>query len=186
MKEARKMRLKRSDWLLLAAEIISKQGDAKLKINHLCERLDVTKGSFYAHFKNRNDFVEQFVDYWLKQFTRIVVTEIGVLADEPAEARLFELMRLINRKQLSKYDVAVRAWGSRDPIVARGVREADRIRFEFVREIFRDMGFRGPDLDLRTRLFVVFQSSYGAVQLPASGLDADEEIRLQHEFFIRA
>ncbi len=162
---------------------VSREGGAKLTIDSLCRNLGVTKGSFYAHFVNRADFVRQFVAYWTENFTQSAIEAIDELEDATAEARLLALMQLIHRKRMAGYDVAVRAWATHDLVVAQGVQETDRLRFEYIRRILHDMGFRGVDLDLRTRLFVVYHSSDQRMRLPPSGLDADEEIRLRHAFF---
>ncbi len=181
----RKKRLSRNDWLALSMDVLSREGGAKLNVNNLCQALGVTKGSFYAHFKDRADFVAQFVAYWAETFTQSVVNVIDELADAPGEARLLALMRLLHRQRLARYDISVRAWGAQEPKVARAVRKVDSLRFDYIRRIFHDMGFRGADLDLRTRLFVVYHSSVEGMRLPSSRLKADEEIRLRHAFLTR-
>ena len=59
-------------------------------------------------------------------------------------------------------------------------------RFEYVKNLFEGIGFSGRELDLRTRLFVVYQSTHLGMRLPDSGLDADDEIIRLHEFFTRS
>lgn len=181
----RNKRLNRSDWLGLAMETLSRKGGARLTIDNLCREIGVTKGSFYAHFKNRADFVRQLMAYWAQHFTQKAIIAIDELEDTPAETRLLALMRILHRERLARHDVALRAWAAQELTVARGVKKVDRQRFEYVRRIFYDMGFRGAELDLRTRVFVVYQSSAEGMRLPASTLEADREIRLRHAFFTR-
>lgn len=180
-----KRRLKRDDWLTTAMNVAYSEGEAELRIDKLCRRLGVTKGSFYAHFASRADFVKQLVTFWRDEYTGSVIVEMNKLLDQPAEARLLALMRILQHKGRASQDIVFRSWATHDPDIARGIEEVDRMRFEYVRSIFHDMGFRGIDLDLRTRLFVVYHSSFEAMQLPASELDADEEIKLRHAFFTR-
>ena len=181
----RKTRLSGHDWLGQAMEVLSREGGAKLNVDDLCQALGVTKGSFYAHFENRADFVEKFVAYWAENFTRSVVSAIDELDGASAEVRLLTLMRLLHQQQTARYDIAVRAWAAQEPVVAEGVQEVDRQRFAYIRQIFHDMGFRRADLDFRTRLFVVYHSLEAGMRLPPSGLDVDKEIRLRHAFFTR-
>ncbi len=49
--------LSRKEWLEKALSIVSREGAAKLRINNLVAEVGVTKGSFYWHFKDREDFV---------------------------------------------------------------------------------------------------------------------------------
>ncbi len=186
MRPRQKKRLGQTDWLALAMDVVAKEGGAKLTIDSLCRKLGVTKGSFYAHFESRADFVRQIVAYWRENFTQSVIDTIDELEDATAEARLLALMQLLHRERMAGYEVAVRAWAAHDLTVTQGVQETDRLRFKFVRRIFHDMGFRGADLDLRTRLFVVYHSGEPSMHLPSSGLSAEEELKLRHEFFTRA
>ena len=101
------------------------------------------------------------------------------------EARLLVLMRLLKEERLARYDVAVRAWAAQELIFAEGVQQVDRQRFGYVRQIFHDMGFRGADLDTRTRLFVVYHIAEPGMRLPASGLASEAELRQRLAFFVR-
>ena len=186
VKTAKRKRLSRTDWLSLSMEVLSKKGEAKLTIDKLCQELGVTKGSFYAHFKDRADFVRQFIAHWADNFTKTVVTEINKLSDERPDVRLLALMQLLKRKRFARYDTAVRSWAAHDPIVAKGVKDVDQQRFDYLKGIFRDIGFDGPELDIRTRLFVVYFSSEQGMRLPPSGLKEDEEIKHMHALFLQS
>lgn len=164
---------------------IAKEGGAKVTIDSLCRKLRVTKGSFYAHFDNRTDFVEQFVAYWSRSSTQSVIRAIDKLANETPEARLLALMRLLYQRRITGLEIAMRAWATRNSIVSQGIQATDKLRFEYVRGIFQDMGFRGRDLDLRTRLFVVYHGGEPSMRLPPSGLSREEELKLRHAFFCR-
>ena len=47
----------RQNWLALALDVLADEGRAKIEIEYLAKKLGVTKGRFYAHFKDRRDFV---------------------------------------------------------------------------------------------------------------------------------
>ena len=181
----KKKRLSQRDWLKLAMEALSARGDSEIRIDRLCKKLGVTKGSFYFHFEDRADFVAKLVNYWLDEINQSVIPEMEKFADQTPEARLLELMKLLHRKQQGRYDVPFRAWAAHDDTVARGVAKADRLRFDFIQRIFHDMGFRGAELEVRVRLFLVYQSAIGGMRLPRSELSAEEQIELRHAFLTR-
>lgn len=180
-----KTRLQKSDWLSLALEVLSKEGDALLRITPLCAKLGVTKGSFYAHFQNRADFVSQCVDYWAEELTQRVIATLDQFKDKPGRVRLLALMRMLRQERYARFDVPIRAWATHDKSVTKGIKRADKLRYDFVRQIFHDIGFRGADLDTRTRIFVTYHSLAAGMRLPASKLDADKEINQVYQFFIR-
>ena len=179
----KKKRFSREEWLRCAADIVAKEGGAHTTIDNLCARLGVTKGSFYAHFADRKDFVRQFVQQWSKASTQSVISEIDKLQDEPAEARLLALMRHLRGLKTKRVEVALRAWAENDSVVAEGVRLTDEKRYDYVRQIFREMGFRGADLEVRTRIFVLYNSGAMVTGLPRSRMSAEDDVKHQHAFF---
>ena len=94
-------------------------------------------------------------------------------------------MPLLYKRRITGLEIAVRAWASRNVTIARGVQETEKLRFEYIRQIFHDMGFRGRDLGLRTRLFVVYHGGEPSIRLPPSGLSREEELELRLAFFCR-
>lgn len=53
-----KSRRSKIDILAFGLDILSEYGEGELTIDFLCQKLGVTKGSFYHHFKSRDLFLE--------------------------------------------------------------------------------------------------------------------------------
>lgn len=68
-RRTREGRLTREEWLAKALEVLARKGVAGMRIDALSKALGVTKGSFYWHFKNRDDFTKNLLDYWMSAFT---------------------------------------------------------------------------------------------------------------------
>ena len=64
-------------------EVLAKEGQAKLRVDALASQLGVTKGSFYWHFKNRDDLFAHLLDYWTHELTQVVTSSPEVLALGP-------------------------------------------------------------------------------------------------------
>ncbi len=150
-------RLSREDWLTKALEYLAHEGSGKLTIDSLVSALGVTKGSFYWHFRDREDFQRGLIDYWDRRFTQTVVDQVNTMADDPAE-RLWAIMKIVCNNKLARYDVAVRAWVAEDKLLAPLVRKVDKLRLGFVRDLFQRLSFQGDDLEMRTRSFVTYVS----------------------------
>ncbi len=175
-------RLSRPAWLALALDTLAKEGKAKLRIDQLCRSLGVTKGSFYWHFTDRDDFVRNLLDYWANDFTARVVERVSRSPGD-AKARLFTLMQILHREESAKYDIAMRAWGAQEPSVARAVRKVDQLRFTYVRSLFAEMGFRGRELEMRTRIFVCYHSLEFGLFLKESKEERLKSLKRRHKFF---
>ena len=63
----------KNDWLVAGYETLGESGASTLTIDHLCNRLGVTKGSFYHHFQNYQDYKEQLLAFWEEQLTTSIV-----------------------------------------------------------------------------------------------------------------
>ena len=184
LKNKSSKRLNREEWLSRALEILSGEGKAKLRIDLLTKSLGVTKGSFYWHFRDRADFVKSLAEYWAKYSTDQVIEEVNQSQDTASD-RLLKLMDFLCRKDFGKYDVSMRAWAAQEPEVARIVKKVDKQRYAFVRSIFVELGFKGQELEMRTRTFVVFHS----LELGSFARGTKKErlklLKLRHAFFTR-
>lgn len=170
-------------WLQSALEVLAHEGGAKLRVEAITSSLNVTKGSFYHHFRDRGDFVDKLSDYWESKFTSVVIRDIGALPCSGAE-KLYEAMRLVAIDELDKYDIAFRSWAAQDPRVAEKVRRVDISRYQFIRSLFVEMGFSGCDLETRVRVWLVFAAASKSVGFPSSHLNSEPDILALLDFFV--
>jgi AcrR family transcriptional regulator len=177
-------RYSRNEFLARSLDVLSEEGEAKLRIDRLVSQLGVTKGSFYWHFENRADFVRSLAEYWVDTSTRAVIDDIGAQTGSP-EDRLFNLMKMISRQDLAGHDLAMRTWAFHEPEIAPVVRKVDRMRLTFVRGLFREMGFEGDELETRTRIFVTANSLKRGILVRQPKGKRQESIRHWHAFFTR-
>ncbi len=122
-----KTRRTKEDLLEEGLSLVSSRGPESLTIDALCRELGVTKGSFYHHFQNCDAYVAELLDFWLERFGRALI-EQSVRETAPEE-RLRRIVETAFRHP-SDLDVAIRAWGGRDPAVRDHVRRMDAMRLE--------------------------------------------------------
>ena len=182
--ERSKNRLNKDSWLALALEVLSQEGRARIQIEYLAQRLGVTKGSFYAHFPGRREFIASVAAYWADTLT---VNELEKLsaAEGTAEEKLLLLMQAIKNYQLEKYDIVMRAWALDEPLVAKQVEKVDRLRFEYIKSLFSEMGFKGAELKMRSMLFQAYHSLSNALTGTFFEENRFKHENLRHQFFIQ-
>jgi AcrR family transcriptional regulator len=145
--------LNREEWLEKALNVLSQAGGAKLRIDNLVKEIGVTKGSFYWHFKNRDDFVCSLIDYWHKHYT-LTVSDYLDAFDGSAEEKMRKLMEMVFVDQLTRHDLAIRSWAIEEPKLRVLVKRTDDHRLNYLRMLFRGMGFDKDGADLRSRVFL--------------------------------
>jgi AcrR family transcriptional regulator len=165
-------RLTCQDWLAHALETLRRDGVAGLRVEPLARALGVTTGSFYWHFKDHGDLLRKLLDYWVTEHTDAAGLEMGRQSGDPRQ-RLLVLLRRIVRKDLNRYDSAMREWGRVDPRVARTVRRVDEERLAYVRQLFVEMGFDEAEADLRGRI-----SYYYVLGEDVAGIDRGVKDRI--------
>lgn len=177
-------RFDRERWLEAALEVLTREGQAKLQVVYLAAQLGVTKGSFYHHFENLDDFVRSLTAYWSEVFTEWVKKEVST-SDLDASGRLLLLMKLIERHGLDRYDVAFRSWAAQDPSIAAEVRKVDRSRRRFVEGLFAEMGFEGAELEERSCAWLIHYTGHRNAFLPKSSKNDPGRIERLHALFTR-
>ncbi len=72
--------------------------------------------------------------------------------------RLTKTAEMVLEYDLGRYDMAIRQWALTDAGAARAVRKANRIRLDFIRNAFCELGVTGDDLDMRAMLFLCYHT----------------------------
>jgi AcrR family transcriptional regulator len=175
--DARRMDL--DTWLERALEALLAKGPQVLTVEKLCRELGVSRGSFYWHFKNRADFVRRLTEFWGTRFTQSIRDTVANAPVGPAE-RLMLLSEFIQDLDLNRFDMSVRTWANTEPVAAEIVRRVDETRYRYVRSQFKELGFSGDELEMRTRTFVVFHSMQDMFTLQESAEAGKRRRKLRH------
>ena len=170
-------RLSADDWIQAGFALLAEDGLEALKIDRLCARLSVTKGSFYWHFKDMAGYRAAVVQAWadLRDRDR---RDFGALGDLPPRERLTRMMASLTGRRQWHLERAMREWARTDRAVADSVHAADQRVLTGVRQAFLDAGFAPADADLRAN--ATFAAGIGFLHLfptPPDDRLTDERLR---------
>ncbi len=150
---ARTGSLGREDWIRAAIDAVVAGGPEALRIERLCAELEVTKGSFYHHFANRDALVEAMAGYWARTQPEMVIGLLGELGEAPL-AKLKLLVRLFTDLEIGTRDHAMRAFAASDPRIAAAVDEADRLVLATLERILLGLGLEARDAKAFARIMM--------------------------------
>ena len=177
-------RLSREEWLVKALEVLAKEGQAGMRVQGLCDELGVSRGSFYWHFKDREDFTHSLLDYWHDAYTVPIPDTVEAIGGT-AEEKLDRLLREVYDQDGTRYDMAVRSWAVQDSSIARFVRRTDKYRLNYIRSLFSDMGFTGDALEVRTRTLLSYMTLEKGLFDRVNQRKRLEMLDELHAFFVR-
>jgi AcrR family transcriptional regulator len=140
--------LTREDWTRVAFDALAGGVDA-ISVDRLAKRLGATRGSFYWHFKDREDLVRAALDLWEREHTTELIPEAEAVED-PAE-RLRWVFREVYEQPVDAAEVALVSVAD-DPLVAPVFARVTRARLEFLRAIFTELGLEGAEAEARAWL----------------------------------
>ena len=146
-------RLTREQWLARSLEILSEEGPGELRIDKITHKMKVSKGSFYWHFKNRADYIESLAKYWDQWSNGETINRINAMEIDP-KAKMKAIIEMVIGENLSAYDAAVQMLTHKEPEIAPIVTKGFMKRLEFLGGLFRQMGFKGRQLESKKQLFV--------------------------------
>ena len=153
-----KARVKKEDWILAALEAMRGGGIEAIRVERLAKDLDVSKSGFYYHFEDRDDLLAELLRFWDESSTNAVLTDLELLQMPPRE-RLIRLSERLIVEDLARYDAAIFAWATIDSRARLAVAKVMQTRSDYIRNILRECGLRGDQLEGHTNAFVGFRCS---------------------------
>lgn len=144
-----------ANWVNAALDALYAVGERGIKIDSLAQRLGVTKGSFYWHFKDLKELKAAALKGW-KSAQLAILDRLRAEEHPAAEDRIRALVAFTTSKD-SRHDVGVRAWALSNPSVRKAVGQVDRARLDYAEECFTFLGFAEEEAVFRARMLYFYQ-----------------------------
>lgn len=133
--------LDRGDWLKAARMALLQGGVEAVRVEKLARNLHVTKGSFYWHFRDREELLEALLREWEVELMQVLIPQLKGRRGRAALKLLLDL--LVERVPLGEQgilpsDAAMFTWASVSPRVALRVNQTERKRLKLLERIIGD------------------------------------------------
>ncbi len=176
-------KLGRQDWIDLGLRVIAESGVEAVRVEPLAKLLDVTKGSFYWHFKNRDELLEAILHDWVSRETDSIIEKVEVAGGD-ASAKLLHLFELAIQDD-GQVENAIRAWAVNDSKAAAVLNQVDQRRLGYTKDLFLEVGFTPFEAMVRARM--AYYSLIGEYTLDTRTNQSDRlaGVRLEHIILTR-
>jgi AcrR family transcriptional regulator len=171
-------KLGRQDWLNIGIQTLIKKGIEAVRVEPLAKLLNVTRGSFYWHFKNRDDLLEEILNEWEARNTRNIIEQIEGLNSSPS-VKLLSLLEIAAEDD-NLLEKAVRVWSFNDARAAEAIARVDEQRLDYLQNLFIQLGF--SEIDSKVRAQIAYSVRLGWFVMASSSHESERltEIRLVH------
>ncbi|HET9643684.1 MAG TPA: TetR/AcrR family transcriptional regulator [Burkholderiaceae bacterium] len=144
-------------WVDAATGLLVDKGIDSVSVDVLARMLGVTRGSFYWHFKDRDDLLRNVLQAWREAATDQLTGRFEHNESDP-RTLVKELLSLPFRgrsaQRAARIELAIRGWARRDPVARQAVDDADARRLSYIAQVFSSLGF--PIAEARARAFMLY------------------------------
>jgi AcrR family transcriptional regulator len=180
MSDENRANLERQDWIRAAYTVFTQEGVERVRVLTLAEHLGITRGSFYWHFKNRDELLQALIAVWQQKNTGELLAACASSRD--FTDRMLAIADCWTNENLfdPALDTAMRNWGTHDPKIGQLVHEEDQKRLAAFQKMFAEHGCGHTEAVIRARVFYFTQVGYYALEL---GEALPERLKLYRDYF---
>jgi AcrR family transcriptional regulator len=171
----KKDKMDRNAWVQAATEVLGEEGITGVRVEVLAKRFSVTKGSFYWHFKDRQDLLDAMLETWREGRIRDIRKQTEAKPGQEAERtkHVIEVYSAAKNRKGMQIELATRDWARRDAAVAAVVEEVDRIRLECAGKLFLASGCSEQEAATRSLLLYAYVFGQSLMSGAPPAVDVD-------------
>lgn len=173
-----KVQLTPADWVKAATQVLVDKSIDAVRVDVLAKGLNVTRGSFYWHFQDRDDLLRQLLTSWRDAATEQIINRFERSGAEP-QSLVRELASLPFRgksaARSASIELAIRAWARRDEMARQVVDEVDAKRLSYVAQCFVALGFGFQEAGMRA--FMLYSYMISESLMHGQGTEAQRQAR---------
>jgi AcrR family transcriptional regulator len=167
-------------WTEAATDMLVDRGIDSVRVDVLAQQLQVTRGSFYWHFRDREELLRRVLQVWRERATEQLTSRLESAHPDPRE-QLRDVISLPIRgraaQRAARIELAIRAWARRDAMARQFVDEADGARIAYVAQLFSALGFGVAEARWRAFAAYAYVVAESQIAAPIAQLQRAERDR---------
>jgi AcrR family transcriptional regulator len=183
-----KPQLTPDDWIRAAAEVLVDKSVEAVRVEVLSKNLGVTRGSFYWHFKDRDDLLSHLLTWWRDTATEQIIERFEK-RNVKARELLRELLALPFHGEAAQVaaatELAIRGWARRDEMARQFVDEVDAKRLAYIAQCFSALGFDISEARKRAFALYSYELAESLLSNQGTGKQRDERRVFMERMLLR-
>lgn len=171
----------KQQWLDEGLAILEAHGARALTIERVAEQVGLSKGSFYHHFGGMPGFKTALLSQYEATYTTQYIDAVEQGAAATPMAKLTRLLEMVcDESDDTTIEVALRSWALQDAEVFQAQERIDRLRVDYLRELWLELSGDVKQAELMSRLLQVLLIGAEQVLPPVP----QPELRRLYEFVL--
>ncbi len=141
-----KTRRSKEDWLDHGLTVLAQSGIKAIKAEPLAKALNVSRGSFYWHFRDIDEYHLALLGRWQTVRTNSIIAEIDQKGQDGERLKHWMRKAMVGDNALER---AVRAWATQSQQAAATVATVDKIRLKYLEEVLSSDGLSSQQVTAR-------------------------------------
>ncbi len=133
--------LQPSDWISAGLTQLAKDGIESVRVEVLARELAVSKGSFYWHFRDRDELLVQMLRHWEQREAEWLAQQSEDPGRPTAAVRWARFVERSVEPERIRGEIAIRAWAKRDERVALRLADIENRTARVIANILAEVGF---------------------------------------------
>ena len=131
------------DWIKKGIELFAQGGVDALNVEKMAKILNCTKGSFYHHFKSREDYISRIIEYYTKT-RKNMLESMGSFYNSPIEKLSRVLVGVFKNPRGLDFEFQLRNFAETNEKAKISLNNLERERLTYVSVLLEDCGVENP------------------------------------------
>ncbi|MGG1659415.1 TetR/AcrR family transcriptional regulator [Brevibacillus sp. NRS-1366] len=140
------MQYMRDDWVKAALDKLTEAGIDGVRVEALARQLNISKGSFYHHFQDRQELLDSMITYWEEH-----ATERMIQTPDSSSQTIEQLLGAIFTKE-QKLEATMYTWAKQNPALRKRLMEIEKRRIDYVTTLYQKKGMPLSEAKSRAQL----------------------------------
>lgn len=130
----------KEDWIKLGYQFFAIKGIDGLVVEQIASKLKCNKSSFYWHFKNKANFVDEIIDYWVRTETHAIINLVDAQKNPKKKYAAF-LEICFQHDPYLDFIFFLKRYAVKSKRHQRLIDEIDERRLEYTAGLFQGLGY---------------------------------------------
>ena len=149
----------KEDWIELGYNLFAIKGIDGLVVEQMADKLKCNKSSFYWHFKNKTNFLDEIISYWIQQETQGVIDYVEARSGPKEKYNAF-LEICFQHDPYLEFIFYLKRYAVKSKKHQRIIDEIDQRRLDYTASLYIGLGFSKSKAKVMASVFYKYLIGY--------------------------